>query len=175
MSHGVPFFIWRGGRPRWNPSPRLRRLGFRGKDLKGEDGAWLPLVEAIEAARAINSELPSGAARARPPIERRPAANKKGFVYFCLCGEHIKIGFSTRPLSRISAISGSHPAPMEILVVVPGTFGDEQRLHAVFSDFRLGGEWFEACRQILNLMTRCVHARRVVYGRTTPNLIINKG
>lgn len=32
---------WRNGRPRWEPSATLRRLGVRGMDLKNLDGTWI--------------------------------------------------------------------------------------------------------------------------------------
>lgn len=37
---------WRDGRPRFEPGPALRALGYKGEDLKGPDGAWLSLQQA---------------------------------------------------------------------------------------------------------------------------------
>lgn len=44
--------VWRDGRPRWEPSPASRRLGLKGRDLKGLDGAWLERGAAVQAADA---------------------------------------------------------------------------------------------------------------------------
>lgn len=53
----VPYFVWRSGRPRWEPGPSVRALGFRGQDLRGPDGQWLPEGEAIARARALNANV----------------------------------------------------------------------------------------------------------------------
>jgi len=53
----VPYLVWRDGRPRWVPGPRLRAAGHKGRDLKGADGKWLKMGAAIEAAKAINAAI----------------------------------------------------------------------------------------------------------------------
>lgn len=51
---GIPAgWTWRDGRPRWKASPTLRRAGWRDKDLKDADGAWLPNGKSVDAAQAI--------------------------------------------------------------------------------------------------------------------------
>lgn len=52
-----PYFVWRNGRPRWNPGAGLRARGYRGQDLKDTSGAWLPKGKAIDAAEAINAQV----------------------------------------------------------------------------------------------------------------------
>ncbi|MFA7504264.1 MAG: tyrosine-type recombinase/integrase [Burkholderiaceae bacterium] len=73
----VPYLKWRDGRPRWEPGPRLRAKGFKGRDLKDEAGRWLGLEAAIAAAREINTQLDTwraeGQPRRRPPVPRRSA------------------------------------------------------------------------------------------------------
>lgn len=55
---GAPaYFQWRGGRPRWIPSPQLRARGETGTDLKDAHGAWLGYADACKAARAINDRI----------------------------------------------------------------------------------------------------------------------
>ncbi len=54
------FFKWRDGRPRWEPSPRLRELGYRARDLKNDDGAWMNIWEACAAAEEINALIKTG-------------------------------------------------------------------------------------------------------------------
>lgn len=57
MAHqrsGVPAgWHWRDGRPRWIPSPTLRRAGWRGRDLKDTSGRWLARGASIDAAQAL--------------------------------------------------------------------------------------------------------------------------
>lgn len=67
-----PYFKWRGGRPRWEPGPRLRRKGWKGRDLKDDAGQWLDLAGAISAADAINREVRHGV-RPRDPVGTRKA------------------------------------------------------------------------------------------------------
>lgn len=61
----VPYFVWRDGRPRWVPGPKLRARGWKGRDLKDEAGQFLPLQAALAAARDLNREvLAAGEAKA---------------------------------------------------------------------------------------------------------------
>ncbi len=66
------YFKWRKGRPRWEPGPRLRAAGHKGRDLKDEAGNWLGLEAAIAAADAINAEVDvwraTGTRRLRPQV-----------------------------------------------------------------------------------------------------------
>jgi len=68
-----PFLKWRDGRPRWEPSPKLRRLGLKGRDLKDNAGSWLPLAEAVLSAQAINQDLASQAGQRRPSLPLKTA------------------------------------------------------------------------------------------------------
>jgi hypothetical protein len=53
----VPYLLWRDGRPRWVPSPRLRGMGHKGQDLKAADGTWLDYPAAVQRAMTINANL----------------------------------------------------------------------------------------------------------------------
>ena len=69
----LPTYLkWREGRPRWEPGPKLRQGGWRGRDLKREDGAWLPLGEAIAAAEALNNDVAAWRAGGAKRAPRRP-------------------------------------------------------------------------------------------------------
>lgn len=52
----IRYFKWRDGRPRWEPGPALRRLGFAGVDLKNAAGLWLSEGDAIVRAQELNAE-----------------------------------------------------------------------------------------------------------------------
>lgn len=167
MSHGVKNFHWRNGRPRWIPSPRLRREGAKGKDLLNAAGAWLPLYEAMVAAHAINRYWGVAEPAPQPPAEQRePLAEGAGFVYFLLVGTAVKIGFSRSPLGRVSDIQANNPSALTMLVVVPGTMRDERAIHDALAADRMQGEWFHASARAINVMLRSVKLQRAVSGTT---------
>lgn len=60
---------WRDGRPRFIPGARLRRLGYKGEDLKHPDGRWFGLYEAEAWANAKAQEIAD--------IDARRAAGKR--------------------------------------------------------------------------------------------------
>ena len=51
------YLKWRDGRPRWEPGPKLRRLGWKGQDFKNATGAWFDKGAAVTAAEAINAKV----------------------------------------------------------------------------------------------------------------------
>ena len=54
----LPAYLkWRDGRPRWEPGPKLRARGWKGRDLKDDIGQWLGLEAAIEQAAALNRDV----------------------------------------------------------------------------------------------------------------------
>ncbi|WP_163359524.1 hypothetical protein, partial [Escherichia coli] len=59
---------WRGGRPRYQPGPKHRKLGLKGQDLKRPDGTWM---SAEEAAAWVEAQL-------RPRIAEVKAAKAAG-------------------------------------------------------------------------------------------------
>lgn len=75
MKIDVPYLKWRDGRPRWEPGPKLRAAGFKGRDLKDSGGGWLDERGAVEAARELNRGVTAwreeGAPRRRTPTGPR--------------------------------------------------------------------------------------------------------
>ena len=72
MKLSIRYLKWRDGRPRWEPGPTLRAKGWKGRDLKSEQGEWLELPAAIDAARSLNAEVEAW--RAGGAVRRKPAA-----------------------------------------------------------------------------------------------------
>ena len=77
------------------------------------------------------------------------------YVYFAKCGDYVKIGFSYQPEKRVRGLfKGAaliRPAdldtaqPVELVHVLDDcTAKDERRLHALFTRWRVEGEWFRA-------------------------------
>lgn len=72
----VPYFLWRDGRPRWEPGPGARRLGMKGRDLKNEQGQWLSRGLAIAAADRLNQELAGRRAGTVPTTPQHSAPER---------------------------------------------------------------------------------------------------
>lgn len=49
----LPRISWRDDRPRFEPSPTLRALGFRGEDLRHDDGRWFSEGECLDWLREV--------------------------------------------------------------------------------------------------------------------------
>lgn len=170
MSHPVKYLVWRDGRPRWVPGSNLRARGAKGTNLKDTNGHWLDMPEAMAAAATLNKQF---GVKGEQPVTvnihaRRP--RRKGFVYFVVLGDRIKIGFSATPAARFRALDTGAPEEPSLLVAVPGTQRDEYQLHAIFDADRVKGEWFNGSQQLMNLILRCVKARAVTFGKTAISL-----
>lgn len=70
-----PYLVWRDGRPRWVPGPRLRPA-WKARDLKDGTGHWLGLEAAITAAREINAEVAAWKAGGAPKRPKAPKAHR---------------------------------------------------------------------------------------------------
>lgn len=63
-------------------------------------------------------------------------------VYFILCGDYIKVGFSTNPHKRLASMQTGSPFELVLLADIPGSKDDEQEIHRMFPDLHFRGEWF---------------------------------
>lgn len=54
----------------------------------------------------------------------------------------VKIGFSTDPDKRLRELQTGSPFKLRLVKTYPGNRALERRLHGLFSDVRLHGEWF---------------------------------
>jgi hypothetical protein len=66
-----------------------------------------------------------------------------GFVYAIRCGGHVKIGWSTDPVSRLGKIKVDNPLPCELIGFRPASEDDERLAHAALAPWRRSGEWFD--------------------------------
>lgn len=66
----------------------------------------------------------------------------------------IKIGCSVRPARRIRDLEIWSPVKLEMIASAPGENFHENALHHRFAEFRLHGEWFEACPELTALVER---------------------
>jgi hypothetical protein len=58
--------------------------------------------------------------------------------------DRIKIGFTKDLKKRLKAIGNGSPAPLEILTTIPGGVDLKCKLHEMFIQHRMNGEWFRA-------------------------------
>lgn len=79
------------------------------------------------------------------------ASKDGGAIYFVqgVVSGHIKIGFSTNVMSRMSSLATGSAEQLRLLGAIPGSHSDEQALHRTFRHFRLKGEWFESAPDLI--------------------------
>ncbi len=127
-------------------------------------------IEIDEAAFSIAAKL--GAHRLRvldagKPRKRQPAYAKIGLatvsdsiVYYIRRGKLIKIGTTTDPALRFSAL-----LPDEILAFEPGTVDHEKVRHRQFAHLRQRGEFFAMAPELMEH----VRSIRLMYGAPDPS------
>jgi len=76
-------------------------------------------------------------------------------VYFVQSGDDgpIKIGFSTNIRMRIDNLSVGSPDPLHLLAAIRGGRAEERKMHRMFKDARLHGEWFEPVPELLETIS----------------------
>ncbi len=90
----------------------------------------------------------SPAKPARRRLRRMPV------VYFVQSGDRIKIGRSENWEGRLPKIETDSPYAAIPLLVLPADAGIERLLHNHFDKFRVKGEWFSYCREIISFIKR---------------------
>ncbi len=71
--------------------------------------------------------------------------DKRKFVYLLQCGENYKIGVTRNLNQRLKQLRNSIPIELNLILYIetPFAFKFEKRLHEIFKDKRLTGEWFK--------------------------------
>lgn len=94
--------------------------------------------------------------------------SEAGYVYFIQSGASdgpVKIGWTRKPRTRLSALRTGNPEPLTLLAAVPGSKAMERRLHRELSYYRIRrtGEWFVSCHELLaTLVQACDQADHVL-------------
>lgn len=82
----IPHIVWRDGRPRFTPGPGVRKLGFKGEDLKHPAGNWLDLNETIAWSEEKCQEIETRRQQSQCPAPQTKKKSKnhtvKGYVGF---------------------------------------------------------------------------------------------
>lgn len=162
MSHGVAYFAWRDGMPRWTPGPDLRRAGARAVCLKDRKGRYLPLELALEAARSLNANVATVPRVAKvAEAERKRERTRPGYIYFLRCGAHVKIGYSNNWARRARELGTGSFADVTSIVAIGAEGALEGRVHAAFDGCRVKGEWFEITSELSTFIVACVHLQNI--------------
>ena len=73
----------------------------------------------------------------------------KGYIYYILCGEMLKIGYSKDINRRMKTFKTGNPNELKLLLYHEGTTDTEWFLHKRFEQYRKQGtEWFEFSNKI---------------------------
>lgn len=113
----IPFVVFRDGRPRFVPSPKMRREGKKGGDLRNADGSWMDERQARDWSEDLQRKL-----------TRKPTSKKNKVV------------------EKITPIAGRFTvadlfrewlASPEVLGLRPSTNRDYQQKARVLEDFFL--------------------------------------
>lgn len=73
----MPHISWRKGRPRFEPGPAVRALGFKGHDLRHADGSWFNLDEAGAFASDIGRQIAERRDRKAAGLKLMPVRRPK--------------------------------------------------------------------------------------------------
>lgn len=85
------------------------------------------------------------------------------FVYFIATKDRsvVKIGWSRRPVDRLSSISCWSPLPLEIIAFAPGSMDDEHAIQHRFKHLHSHGEWFHGASDILDVAEKIAAAGQI--------------
>jgi hypothetical protein len=87
----IPHVTWRDGRPRFIPGTVLRKEGYKGRDLRHEDGRWFSLDEAAAWSKTLGEEIVARrAARAEGRRVQRPKPAGKALTVGQLVEQMLK-------------------------------------------------------------------------------------
>jgi hypothetical protein len=75
-------------------------------------------------------------------------------VYFAKAGDRIKIGWSRNVGARIAQLQTGNPAPVQLLAAIPGARARERKLHTLFAEHRVSGEWFRDDPELVAYIAR---------------------
>ncbi len=113
------------------------------------------LIEALDRLIIQNSTGIVAAAEAQAAEQKRRTLTiskpekEKGFVYFILVDDRIKIGYSTDVEKRVATLQTASGSRFETVTYRKGGRAMEARYHRRWADQRLSGEWFTATPELL--------------------------
>jgi hypothetical protein len=133
----------------------LREMADAGVEI---DRAALTIATKLGAHRLASLDAAKAPSR-RPTYDLAALASAKSIVYYIRRGEVIKIGTTSVPVMRFTAL-----LPDEILAFEPGTVREETCRHRQFAHLRCQGEHFRPAPELLAHI-RCM---RQLHGEPDP-------
>ncbi len=161
MSRPIPYYVVRNGRGYWQPTRKMRQLGFHSVRC-GDDGATARTI-----ARTWNKRWNAARSGDAPEADTDPPTPEeegRGYVYFLRVRDRVKVGFSKRPLMRAQEMRTALSAPIDFFLMIPGRRTEEKAVHARLAAYRQSGEWFTPAAPVLALIVRCAGLGRVAIG-----------
>lgn len=75
-------------------------------------------------------------------------------IYFIqsIHGGPIKIGLTNEIKTRLHSIQTMSPVKLKVIATIEGDYLTEKALHQIFSKYRLYGEWFDPCPEIMEFI-----------------------
>lgn len=142
----IRYYSVRAGNGYWQPTAKMRRLGFS-PIACGPDGpaAWNIAEEANRRWQAARAGV---AAEAVGEAEADTLADRIGYIYFLFSGSKVKIGFSRKPFARMGDLMTGLSAPPRLILMFRGRPRDEKALHARYQAHHANGEWFRVNAQM---------------------------
>lgn len=91
----------------------------------------------------------------------------KSIVYFIRCnaGGLIKIGYTTDLPARVASLGHANAVGVSLLASADGGVVAESRLHTMFREYRVRGEWFRPSAPLLDFIANVREAGRLPFGR----------
>lgn len=110
-----------------------------------------PLIERLEMAKRESGAViidPLLAASMRKHQERLEMSKLEHYVYLITDGKSVKIGVTVHPDRRLYELQHAHPYALEFFHIFKTAnrktaFSLEWYLHALFSNAKLRGEWYD--------------------------------
>lgn len=118
-------------------------------------------------------ERPTLRLRMRPSVRGKAKRNGQSTqVYFIKHGKRIKIGVSRNPRERLKDIAIHLDKPPKLLGSIEGSYQLEKHIHAVLSNFRIGGEWFLDCADVRDVMNKVLVGDKLGFKQPEPKKFV---
>ena len=120
--------------------------------FEGSEPVHVSDVVQVILEHAYQADLAAEAAEveARTPAQlllfAEPLRRMSGWIYFYLDGDRVKVGYSSKPPRRRTALQTGNSRPLIDLGCVPGDKSLEAEYHAVLRPWQIvggGQEWFD--------------------------------
>jgi hypothetical protein len=149
-----------------SPDRYSRSKHHDGRRIEEIDGGWRLLNYAVyremkdeEALREKNRIY-----QERFRAKRAGEVEKLGYIYYAQNGDHLKIGYSKNPWSRISELRTACPT-LELVGLEKGNLQDEKDMHEKFSHLHHDREWFRMEPDLLKYVNALPVLEKLAYGR----------